>query len=179
MALRRIKIPEIVITLLINLFQNRKTKIITAYGLSDILTAADGIDQGEVISPLLWRIFYDPLLCRIAEDQSLGYTMDVKWPTGNLDTYITYSLRTAGLAYVDDTVWIGHSQSNAQKIVDISSEFFHFNDLDINGFKSFVLVINLPKSLPREESFIIIGKQHTKVYPTPKSEPIRYLGIWF
>ena len=98
MALRRIKIPEIVITLLINLFQNRKTKIITAYGLSDILTAADGIDQGEVISPLLWRIFYDPLLCRIAEDASLGYTMSVNWPTGNLKISTTYSLRIAGLA---------------------------------------------------------------------------------
>src|SRR6185437_499530 len=179
MALRRIKIPEIVITLLINLFQNRKTKIITAYGLSDILTAADGIDQGEVISPLLWRIFYDPLLCRIAEDASLGYTMSVNWPTGNFKTSTTYSLRTAGLAYADDTVWIGHSRSNVQRIVDISKEFFNLNDLDINGYKSFVMVINLPRSTPKEDSYIVIGKQNTKVYPTSKSEPIRYLGVWF
>src|SRR6185312_10027809 len=88
------------------------------------------------ISPLLWRIFYDPLLYRIAEDESLSYTMSVNWPTGNLRTSTTYSLRTAGLAYADDTVWIGHSRSNAQRIVDISKEFFNINDLDINGYKS-------------------------------------------
>ena len=106
------------------------------------------------ISPLLWRIFYDPLLCRIAEDESLSYTISVNWPTGNLKMSTTYSLRTAGLAYADDTVWIGHSHSNAQRIVDIFKEFFNINDLDINGYKSFVLVINLPKSTSRKESYI-------------------------
>jgi len=103
------------------------------------------------ISPLLWRIFYDPLLCRIAEDESLSYTMSVNWPTGNLRTSTTYSLYTAGLIYADDTVWIGHSHS---RIINISKEFFNINDLDINGYKSFVLVINLPKSTSREESYI-------------------------
>ena len=179
MALRRIKLPEITIRLLLNMFQNRKTRIITAYGLSDVLIAADGIDQGEVISPLIWQIFYDPLLCRIAQDPSLGYTMNVKWPTGNLNTHKIYSMRSAGLTYADDTVWLGYSRSNAQRILDISSGFFHLNDIDINGFKSFLLVINLPKSIPREESFVVIGRQPTKVYPTPKQEPVRYLGVWF
>ena len=172
MALWRIKIPDVIINLLLNMFQNRKTRIITAYGLSDVLTAADGIDQGEVISPLIWRIFYDPLLCRITQDPTLGYTMNVKWPTGNLDTSTTYSMRSAGLAYADDTVWLGHSRSNAQRILDISSGFFNLNDIDINGSKSFLLVINLPKSIPRKESFIVIGKQPTKVYLTPKREPV-------
>ena len=178
-ALERIKIPELTITLLLNLFKNRKTRIITAYGLSDVLTAADGIDQGEVISPLIWRIFYDPLLCRITQDNTLGYKMSVQWPTGNLTTTTTHSLRTAGLAYADDTIWIGSSRPNAQRIVDISRGFFNLNDIDINGYKSYLMVINLPKSLPRDESYLIIGKDRTKIYPAAKNEPIRYLGVWF
>lgn len=61
-ALKHIKLPESAINFIINLFNNRKMRVITAYRLSDIFTAGDGIDQGKVISPLIWRIFYDPLL---------------------------------------------------------------------------------------------------------------------
>src|SRR5688572_10331436 len=80
-ALKRIKLPSIAVDFIVNLFQHRKMKIITNFGLSEELAAADGIDQGEVISPLIWRIFYDPLLCRIMDDQDLGSTMQVNWPT--------------------------------------------------------------------------------------------------
>ena len=52
-ALCRIKLPLIAINFIINLFQHRKMKIITNFGLSNELTASDGIDQGEVISPLI------------------------------------------------------------------------------------------------------------------------------
>ena len=52
-ALHRIKLPELAINFLINLFQHKKMKVITEYGLNDELAAADGIDQGEVISPLI------------------------------------------------------------------------------------------------------------------------------
>src|SRR2546421_214352 len=80
-ALNRICLPPLAIDFIINLFQHRKMKVIIKYGLSDELQAMDGIDQGEVISPLIWRIFYDPLLCRIMDDESLGYTMSVSWPS--------------------------------------------------------------------------------------------------
>ena len=74
-------------------------KVITKYGLSDELQAMDGIDQGEVISPLIWRIFYDPLLCRIMDDKSLGYTMSVSWPTDLHGNTKTYSSRISALAF--------------------------------------------------------------------------------
>src|SRR5207237_4516094 len=64
-ALQRIKVPTQTIDFVIELFEQRQIRIITAYGLTDVITGHDGIDQGETISPLLWRIFYDPLLCQI------------------------------------------------------------------------------------------------------------------
>ena len=52
-VLLRIKLPKLAIDLIINLFKNRKLRIITDYGLTDEIIAGDGIDQGEIISPLL------------------------------------------------------------------------------------------------------------------------------
>jgi hypothetical protein len=59
-ALERIRIPPSTINFIINIYKNCKIKIITAYGLTNAFTACNGIDQGEVISSLIWRIFYDP-----------------------------------------------------------------------------------------------------------------------
>src|ERR1043165_2815158 len=77
-ALRRVKIPQKTRKYIINLFCKQQLKIITAYGLTEEITAGDGIDQGEVISPLIWRLFYDPLLEKIQEDKALDYTVEQK-----------------------------------------------------------------------------------------------------
>ena len=52
-VLKRIKLPEIIRTFLLNLFNARRIKIITSYGLTQEFIAEDGLDQGEVVSPLL------------------------------------------------------------------------------------------------------------------------------
>ena len=56
-----------------NLFTNRTNQVVTAYGLTDSYDVITGIDQEEVISPILWCIYYDPLLCKIQNNQQLGY----------------------------------------------------------------------------------------------------------
>ena len=77
LALQRIKVPERTIGFIINLFKSRKFRVITGVGLSEAITVEDGIDQGEVISPLAWRIFYDPLLVRVQKEKNLGYIVEV------------------------------------------------------------------------------------------------------
>src|SRR5205085_9043618 len=72
LALLRIHIPEQITNLIINLFTDRTNKIITNLGPTDLYTVYDGIDQGETITPLLWRIYYDALLCRITKSYK-GY----------------------------------------------------------------------------------------------------------
>jgi hypothetical protein len=52
-ALQRIRISQPAINFIIDLFDQRNIRIITAHGLSKGFVAQDGIDQGEVISPLL------------------------------------------------------------------------------------------------------------------------------
>ena len=54
LALHRIRIPPIIVTIIINLFQNRLNSVITPFGNSPEYLVEDGIDQGDTISPLLW-----------------------------------------------------------------------------------------------------------------------------
>ena len=79
LALQRIKIPVLGQSFILDLFDKRQTRIITALGLTEAITAGNRIEQGEVISPLIWRIFYDPLLTKIKKSARLGYEMEVSW----------------------------------------------------------------------------------------------------
>src|SRR2546423_8639068 len=61
--------------LVLNLFTNRPNRMITANGLLDPYKVKIGIDQGEVISPLLWVIYIDPLLVILNNNNSSSYTI--------------------------------------------------------------------------------------------------------
>ena len=77
MSLQRIKMNPTIIDLLIYTFESRTLRVITEYGIADPFIAKSGLDQGDVISPLLWRIFYDPLLYKINQISDLGYPLHV------------------------------------------------------------------------------------------------------
>ena len=66
-ALKWLKLPLIFIKFITNLFIRRKNQVFTEHGLTDKYDLLVGIDQGEVICPLLWCIYYDPLLSFIQQ----------------------------------------------------------------------------------------------------------------
>src|SRR5207253_10639054 len=84
-TLERIKVPDLIIKFLLNLYNKRKIRVITEYGLTKEFETEDGLDQGEVISPLMWQIFYDPLLYTVYKEENLSYKMKLEWPS-NLST---------------------------------------------------------------------------------------------
>lgn len=104
-AMERIKCPPSLISFIVNLFANRKLQIITAFGLSPGFKTGDGIDQGETIFSLIWRIFYDPLLTRIHEDSTLGYILADHWPILDEHNYdkVQHSMKVSCTAFADDT----------------------------------------------------------------------------
>ena len=96
-------------------------KVITSFGLSDTLQAGDGIDQGKVISPLIWRIFYDSLLHCIQNTTDYSYKMDLN--ISNISSsHINYTKchTVSCMAYADDTGWIVRSKYGMQQILRIS-----------------------------------------------------------
>src|SRR5581483_4072863 len=109
-AMTRLKIPIGFINIITNLFTNRRNNIFTAVGTTDTYDVLTGIDQGEVISPLLWTIYYDPLLVEIQErckNEDFGYTLEHEYrPNVLLDNTIHEKISIPIIAYMDDTTYI-------------------------------------------------------------------------
>ncbi|GET04717.1 reverse transcriptase family protein [Rhizophagus clarus] len=176
MALLRIDIPTNIVNWIIDLFKHRSMRIITKFGLTNSIIAGDGIDQGDAISPLLWRIFYDPLLVALAQDESNGYTLQVDWLQDlNCMTTQSRSITIPMMAYMDDTVFTNSSLTALQRSIDLATTFYTINDIFINGKKTGFLVIN--DDSPKDQIFITIGIDHVLVSPT--EHEIRYLGCYF
>jgi len=76
--MERVKIPSSCISFIIDFFTHRKNAILTKGSISDYYDVKIGIDQGEVISSLLWCIYFDPLLCEINK-LNKGYTLTHQW----------------------------------------------------------------------------------------------------
>jgi len=75
-ALNRLKLPVSFQIFIENLFTNRWNSVFTPFGLTDKYNTLVGIDQGEVICPLLWCIYYDPLLSFV-QKSDLGFNMQL------------------------------------------------------------------------------------------------------
>ncbi|KAG9288468.1 hypothetical protein G9A89_015674 [Geosiphon pyriformis] len=82
-----------------------------------------------------------------------------------------FSFLAAG-AFVDDTIWVGSSQTATQHILDVASEFYQINNISINNNKTVVILINCCIDRP---SLFISGMPITIAR---KEEFHRYLGIF-
>src|SRR5687767_3963593 len=139
LALTRIKILTPCIDLIINLFTNRRNAVFTADGLSDLYNVKIGIDQGEVISPLLWCIYFDPLLCEVNKLKK-GYTIKHSWNKDVTTTHLTtLSEMISALAYMDDATWISDSKEHLEAQLAIADEFYALTKSAINKDKSELL----------------------------------------
>jgi hypothetical protein len=103
-SLHRIKLPQSIICTITNLLKLRSNQVITNFGLTPSYPVEDGIDQGETITPLLWRIYYDPLINYIHK-KFKGYTSTVTYQTSLFSAkYQTTYANTSVLDYMDDTL---------------------------------------------------------------------------
>src|SRR5918994_1636817 len=119
-ALIRLRLPPNFCCFVLSLFANRLNQVFTAYGNTPVYPVLSGINQGEIISPILWCIYYDPLLCRI-QNSSLGFQSDVTWKPNILRNEITtIDAHVLALAYIDDTLWMGCSKDDLNDILIIA-----------------------------------------------------------
>src|SRR6266498_4380188 len=130
----QLKIPSHFINFITNLFTNHTNQIFTYYGTTDPYNVLVGIDQDEVICPLLWCIYYDPLLCYIQSQHNLGYQLSHSWSssaTGPTDQSLSADIPDT--AFIDDTTWITSSQSTMESILSIADSFFILNNILIRS----------------------------------------------
>src|SRR5262249_50808206 len=76
LAMARLHIPKRFIDLTLELFTNRYNTVVTAYGHTSPYKVQIGIDQGEVLSPLLWVIYIDPLLTALNKENPSPYVLN-------------------------------------------------------------------------------------------------------
>ncbi|GBC33658.2 RNA-directed DNA polymerase from mobile element jockey-like [Rhizophagus irregularis DAOM 181602=DAOM 197198] len=177
LAIDRIKIPKILIQLITNLFVNSKKAIIGYNGVTPQFTSQIGIDQGEVISPLLWTIYYDPLLTEI-DSLRLGYKIEHSWKT-NIQVPHKKSLSAivSSQTYMDDVTWLTGSKYMLEKILDIANEFNKMNNIQIN-YEKFAMTTNEEIQTIDGEIDINFGSEIRKIKPIKAGESVRILGVW-
>ncbi|CAB4405836.1 unnamed protein product [Rhizophagus irregularis] len=178
-AMERLKLPNNFISIICDLFLERKNQVFTAVGKTNPYNVLTGIDQGEIISPLLWCIYYDPLLCQL-QQESHGYEITAKYKKDIYSDYIKESIIFPGKAYMDDTTLLAKDQCQLETMLDIANEFYNLNDIKINKDKSELLLKKIDKSFNYSNSLIIrFGLEYINIKPKEPNESIRILGVWF
>ena len=149
--------------------------------IRDVRGPLIGIDQGEVISPLLWCIYYDPLLVEIHSQNELGYTMRHSWkPDLTNDIHQSISVRITAQAYMDDTTWISHTKSQLESTLSIADEFYRLNNIQVNKLKSVLLTndTSVHANLPLQAVQLSFGNEQIHIHPVPSKGSTRVLGVW-
>src|SRR4051812_35797423 len=85
-------------------------------------------------------------------------------------------LRSAAIAFMDNTTWITRSKENMQQILDDAREFYKANDFQINSFKLVLIVINNKNRTAIQE--VQAGLNKKTVCRLEKKDFTRFLGVW-
>ncbi|CAG8855202.1 46287_t:CDS:1, partial [Gigaspora margarita] len=96
------------------------SRVIIAVDCTESFTIKDSIEQGESISLLVGRIFYNHFLECIQSDTSLGYKMVVEKPYNLKKGFTTiHEQRQNIVAFADDTIWIASSKEQMERTIQI------------------------------------------------------------
>ncbi|KAG9287466.1 hypothetical protein G9A89_023838 [Geosiphon pyriformis] len=134
-----------------------------------------GLTDGEVFSSLLWHIFYNSLLCEVKrQEEFCGYRLNSHFvaKTGYVEPQAGFSSFFAAGAFVDNTIWVGSSQTATQNILNVASKFFRINNISINNDKTVAISINYRVVSP----FLTINGAPISI--AKKGKPHQYLGIF-
>ena len=147
---------------------------------TDSIPLYSGIEQGEIFSSLLWKIYYDPILCYINTKHKSKFLkiksnslLDLIFP--NKSPPITIP----PLAFMDDTIWHCESRENLQEILQDISDLYQINNIQVNPQKSDLLHISKSKNSQTNNTsnhFLLFKNQ--QILPRKSDDIIRYLGIF-
>ncbi|GET61135.1 hypothetical protein GLOIN_2v708233 [Rhizophagus irregularis DAOM 181602=DAOM 197198] len=179
----RIKIPNDFSSFILELFKDRKNQVITAYGKTAPYNVLTRIDQGEVISPLLWCIYYDPLLAEI-DKQQLGYNISCISKSVVQEEGVLNQQNVSIMAYMDDTQWITDEKSKLEKMLYIADTFYRLNDIQINKEKSELMMMTTTEKRKYSHNYndkisIKFGREEINIKAKHPHEPMRILGVYF
>ena len=135
-----------------------------------------------MISPLLWCIYYDPLLCEIAQQQIIGYEMHHSWtPDVSKNEQSSLSVKISSQAYMDNTTWITQNKEQLELSLGIADEFYALNNIKVNKDKSVLLTnADTTDSLNPASTKVTLkfGREQIHIQPAKTGQSVRFLGVW-
>ncbi len=127
--LRRNLCP-IVVKFLLNMYTSQMIRVRWGSHLSDVHRVYNGVKQGGVLSPILFIMYMDELLCRLSKSHK--------------GCHIGASFMGA-LGYADDIVLLTPTVSSCTDLLDICASFAEEYDVIFNSSKSKLLVYGCGK----------------------------------
>ncbi|CAB4443464.1 unnamed protein product [Rhizophagus irregularis] len=186
-ALQRLRLPNNAIQFLLSLFMAQSNRVITAHRSTPSYRVRIGIDQGEVISPLLWVIYIDPLLTVLKNERKDPYSLiSPSMPTTlSSDLSSFEDIHINNLVFMDDSTLVSSSKEGMEHMLSITEEFYRLNNTTANHNK-YVLATNAI-SATQDLSPIVFNLTPSSlnatatitVAPIPMSSSFRFLGVWF
>ncbi|NWX39447.1 PO21 protein, partial [Steatornis caripensis] len=119
-ALKQKGVDDHIIALIKNLYYNITTYLDLKEGQSDPIGIRVGVKQGDPMSPLLFNLSIDSLICKL-EEEGYGYKCEV----GEVTT----------LAFADDLVLLSDSWEGMEKNIKILEAFCDLTGLKTQGEK--------------------------------------------
>ncbi|GBC53506.2 reverse transcriptase family protein [Rhizophagus irregularis DAOM 181602=DAOM 197198] len=182
LALDRLHISALLVRFILNLFTRRNNKIITCYGDTAAYRVRVGIDQGEIISPLLWVIYLDPLLTVLNQEARDPFILK----SSALLNYSPlefeqHSLPISHLTFMDDSTLIASSKSGIEDRLSITAEFYTLNNVQANSAKYVLLSSSSPSSkiiFDLTPSFLV-SDLSLSLSSLSLHASFRFLGVWF
>ena len=163
---KRLQMPDSLVQYIHTLISNRDTTIITPFGETDTLTVNGGVPQGDALSPILWAIFYDPMLVKL-QNLEKGYNLS------------NSNIIIPALAYADDITVITNTNEQLQFNLSIISSYLNYYGMIIRPDKSSIVSnrTNEHSDFPKANEFMINGKPINNIIDNSKL--VRYLGVYW
>uniref|UniRef100_A0A8C0TZ11 Reverse transcriptase n=1 Tax=Cyanistes caeruleus TaxID=156563 RepID=A0A8C0TZ11_CYACU len=161
-GLRQRKVDEHIINLIQSMYVNTSTCIRTKDETSAPINILKGVKQGDPMSPLLFNLALDPLLCKL-EKEGQGYKCD--------------GANITAMAFADDLVLLSNSWEGMMRNIKILETFCNITGLKTQGEKCHGFYIK-----PTKDSYTINDCPPWTVNNTPLNmispgESEKYLGL--
>jgi hypothetical protein len=175
--MERLRIPTKLIDIIIRLFSDRENSVITNSGFTDPYNVLTGIDQGEIILPLLWVIYYDPLLTRLQELTS-RYIISAHLKKDIHEDNMVESVHYSTSAFLDDTELISDNIPSMSNKLTVCTSFYEFTCIEANPDKA-MMITNDTSNVDKEGfiKILINGSEH-KIKVSKQGRLERFLGVF-
>ncbi|GET60783.1 ribonuclease H-like domain-containing protein [Rhizophagus irregularis DAOM 181602=DAOM 197198] len=181
----RIRLPASAVKFILSLFMKRTNRVFTAHGSTPAYRVRIGIDQGEVISPLLWVIYIDPLLTILKNEMMDPYVLSTPSLIDSLSPSL--DLKINNLVFMDDSTLISSSKAGMEFMLSITEEFYQINNTSANHNKYVLITNSLPLTSNSVISPITFNLDLSSLNSVPSiiitpismTTSFRFLGVWF